>query len=504
MPIVNVSVKNKIAIVEEGTVAVCGNSDYTIVFDFDAEWNNYETKTARFAWNGKFIDVIFNGNICAMPAIYETIYAAIGVYAGELHTTTPAYLPMRKSILCGFGTQIDPTPSVYDQIMERIAEIEEGKYAKPNEGIPKTDLENSVQESLEKANTAIQQHQSLDAYRTSDEQDVIDLSKADASDVETIEKLIPPQATEQNKLADKAFVNSSIGTNTANYISNNGQPFSSLEQLESYRGTVTNNDYAFVTGTDEAGNTYFDRYKATVSGTTFSWAKEYRLNNSSFTAAQWAAIESGITSGLVGLISTALQPDDLTPYRTSADQDVIDAEKVSTADYAPVSKTDAMTLPVGRDTDGKLYAQKPDAEQYELIETITIDEDVSQIRRTQDAAGNAYNFKRLLLYFDSTGIEGYKSNSLTITVYVNSTDATPTASTRIVGKLTINFPSTGNQRFEFVVNADNKIAEPIGGFLTQNSSITQGNEFIRSFTLASGGTVQFLSGLKISIYGVKA
>ena len=98
---------------------------------------------------------------------------------------------------------------------------------------------------------------------------------------------------------DKAvadFVNSSVATNTANYISNNGEPFTSVEELEAYTGTVTNNDYAFVTGTDAAGNTYYDRYKATVNGSTVTWALEYRLNNSSFTAAQWAAINSGITS----------------------------------------------------------------------------------------------------------------------------------------------------------------------------------------------------------------
>ena len=104
---------------------------------------------------------------------------------------------------------------------------------------------------------------------------------------------------------DKAvakFVNSSIATNTANYISNNGEPFTSVEQLEAYSGPVTNNDYAFVTGIDSEGNTYYDRYKATVSGETVTWALEYRLNNSSFTAAQWSAINSGITSVLVAKI----------------------------------------------------------------------------------------------------------------------------------------------------------------------------------------------------------
>ena len=106
-----------------------------------------------------------------------------------------------------------------------------------------------------------------------------------------------------------AFVNSSIATNTANYISNNGEPFTSVEQLEAYSGPVTNNDYAFVTGTDSEGNTYYDRYKATVSGETVTWALEYRLNNSSFTAAQWSAINSGITSALVAKIHTHSNKD---------------------------------------------------------------------------------------------------------------------------------------------------------------------------------------------------
>ena len=98
------------------------------------------------------------------------------------------------------------------------------------------------------------------------------------------------------------FVNSSIATNTANYISNNGNPFTSVEQLNAYIGTVTNNDYAFVNGIDSDGNTYYDRYKATVNGSSVTWSLEYRLNNSSFTAAQWSAINSGITSVLVAKI----------------------------------------------------------------------------------------------------------------------------------------------------------------------------------------------------------
>lgn len=111
--------------------------------------------------------------------------------------------------------------------------------------------------------------------------------------VTNINSLIPSQASAQNQLADKNFVNSSIGTNTANYISNNGQPFASVAELEAYSGTLTNNDYAFVVGTDAEGNTTYTRYK--YNANTQQWAAEYVLNNSSFTAAQWATIQSGMT-----------------------------------------------------------------------------------------------------------------------------------------------------------------------------------------------------------------
>lgn len=126
------------------------------------------------------------------------------------------------------------------------------------------------------------------------------------NDIADINDLIPTQATSTNQLADKSFVNSSIATNTANFIGT----FQSVAELEAYSGTLTNNDYAFVETTDTAGNTLFDRYKYTTATTPASWQYEYELNNSSFTANQWASINSGVTSGDVTLIGTALQPND--------------------------------------------------------------------------------------------------------------------------------------------------------------------------------------------------
>ena len=117
-----------------------------------------------------------------------------------------------------------------------------------------------------------------------------------AADIAAINAKIPAQASATNQLADKSFVNSSIATNTAYFVGT----FDSVDALNAYSGTKTNNDYAFVQSKDSAGNTIFSRYK--WNGT--AWLYEYELNNSSFTASQWAAINSGATSTLIGLIKT--------------------------------------------------------------------------------------------------------------------------------------------------------------------------------------------------------
>ena len=104
---------------------------------------------------------------------------------------------------------------------------------------------------------------------------------------DTLTDIVPEQASATNKLADKDYVNSSVATNTAYFKGT----FDTLEELKAVT-EVTNNDYGFVKGTDDSGNPVFNRYK--FNGT--EWIYEYSLNNSSFTAAQWNAVNSGVTS----------------------------------------------------------------------------------------------------------------------------------------------------------------------------------------------------------------
>lgn len=118
--IIHVGVADKIASQTDKTIYVCGNSDFTIEFDFDAEWDSYTAKTARFIHGESFTDVVFSGNSCAVPIMQDVYSFKVGVYAGDLHTTTPAIVSAKKSILCEAGAPAEPPEDVYHQLIDMI------------------------------------------------------------------------------------------------------------------------------------------------------------------------------------------------------------------------------------------------------------------------------------------------------------------------------------------------------------------------------------------------
>ena len=120
--VIDVAIRNKIATASDERY-ICGNSDYLIRFDFDAEWDPLITKTARFINGEEEYDVVFSGSECPVPTFANATRLMVGVYAGNLHTTAPAYIHTRKSILCDSGAPIDPPDNVYNQLMEEINEI---------------------------------------------------------------------------------------------------------------------------------------------------------------------------------------------------------------------------------------------------------------------------------------------------------------------------------------------------------------------------------------------
>ena len=133
MPDIQITVRNKIAQVQGNPEIVCGNSDYTVTFDFDAEWDAYEHKTSHFSFleNGvpRYFDVIFTGDSVQIPAVWNTCELLIGAYAGDIRTTTAAAVPCVPCITDDEPVHPDPPPDVYAQIVELLEGMQGEKGA---------------------------------------------------------------------------------------------------------------------------------------------------------------------------------------------------------------------------------------------------------------------------------------------------------------------------------------------------------------------------------------
>lgn len=121
MKTINISVRDKIAVNMSNIPYTCGNSDFVINLDFDAEWGEFSVKTARFIKDDRtYQDQVFQGNKCPIPVLYNTNKIRVGVFAGNLHTSTPAIITANKGILCVGGSPEAPSEDVYAQIMEKL------------------------------------------------------------------------------------------------------------------------------------------------------------------------------------------------------------------------------------------------------------------------------------------------------------------------------------------------------------------------------------------------
>ncbi len=126
---ININVSDLRATAPPNSHIVCGNK-YKLLFTFDSEWEGLEVKTARlnYARNGvkEHRDVVFSGTEAEIEPLSDISEVEIGVFAGNLKTTMGVIIPCERSIRCSSGVPADPTPDVYDQIMERINNLING------------------------------------------------------------------------------------------------------------------------------------------------------------------------------------------------------------------------------------------------------------------------------------------------------------------------------------------------------------------------------------------
>lgn len=121
MPDINIAVTDKRPVCTAGTTVVCDNSDYIVHWGLDEEWSAYDTKTMRVIYmDGTYTDTVFTGDSVALPPVPVPGCVQIGLYAGDIHTSRMALLRALSSVRSASGAPANPTPDVYDQLMELI------------------------------------------------------------------------------------------------------------------------------------------------------------------------------------------------------------------------------------------------------------------------------------------------------------------------------------------------------------------------------------------------
>lgn len=106
---------------------IAWNTGYIINFDFDEDWEDLKTIKIVNDKGDTISDTLFSGNSVEIPKIYNTGYIGIGIYAGDLKSTTPLIISCQKSILDYDGSPIPPSDDVYNKIMDLLNGIYNGE-----------------------------------------------------------------------------------------------------------------------------------------------------------------------------------------------------------------------------------------------------------------------------------------------------------------------------------------------------------------------------------------
>lgn len=300
---------------------------------------------------------------------------------------------------------------VYPITHAEVVVIKEGPSTGANKGVFLDEELQKIEDAIDEAQTAVNNEQS----RAQEAEGLLQ------ADIDAIDAAIPSQASSSNQLADKAFVNSSISTATATFrgtynlitdlqLAINATQAQIAAKLKTTVSGVDNNDYVFVQIPTSASTpteiSRIDRYK--YNGT--AWAFEYSLNNSGFTAAQWAAINSGITSTLlselVSAIGSAVQPSDLLKYvRVDTTQSFTTTEKTQGRNNIGAASTAAAT------TSANGLMSSTDKVKLDKIACIEIPSTDNQSVVIPSAGGCIFTYNSKPIEFRETSVNEESDNS---------------------------------------------------------------------------------------------
>lgn len=121
-----IRIRNRYAQLMTKSYIVNGNTSYIVEFDFDSEWDGLEEKTARFVYCDergarRWIDMPIENGTCHVPRLERIDQVEVGVYAGNIRTTTGAMIPCIWSILCYKGSMHIPKRDFFNECMKLLS-----------------------------------------------------------------------------------------------------------------------------------------------------------------------------------------------------------------------------------------------------------------------------------------------------------------------------------------------------------------------------------------------
>lgn len=283
---------------------------------------------AIYAWNSEYA---YGAN----ELVYYPNEGNLGVFLKSL-TPDNTYNPYEGGILNTKYWRLVTDFNVLEEITHLKTDVEQAVLAAESSASAAvksastaTTQANAAAQSATNAENAAQRVESAADYLESVQNGELAVPKAIsdgngeniAEHFETIESYIPSGMSEDNQLADKAFVNSSINNMAAFYITFNAEGDAFPTRADLLNATIfysggqervpTQNDYAIVLE-DESQPVGVDGSHPTTrysyQGGTYpdgQWDFQYVVNNTSLTQAQVDAINSGITAQKISEMETA-------------------------------------------------------------------------------------------------------------------------------------------------------------------------------------------------------
>lgn len=119
-----ITVRARIACAAPQQHIVCGNSDYVLEFDYDAEWPPfYAEKTLHLHNGSQHREIVFRGTSVTLPPLQGITEVLVGVSAGNIRTAAPARIACIPCITDVPSQKEECAQDVFNCLMERISRI---------------------------------------------------------------------------------------------------------------------------------------------------------------------------------------------------------------------------------------------------------------------------------------------------------------------------------------------------------------------------------------------